>query len=76
MSYRWSIFCQQEFKFKIAMLRSNLCDYSDADIVIRRRIAVVDTVNANERNKKLVFKKNTLFRSCISKSITQYTMFS
>ena len=41
------------------MLRSDLCDYSDAYIV-------VDTNNAN-RKKKLTFKNATLFWSCISK---------
>ena len=33
-----------------------MCDYSDADIVVKRRITVVDAVDAKERYKKLVFK--------------------
>ena len=49
------------------MLRSDLCDYSDASIVAKGRISVTSTRNSNKRNKKLTFKNNALFRSCISK---------
>ena len=49
------------------MLGSNLCDYSDAYIVVKGRISGTDTDNANRRNKKLTFKDNTPFISCISK---------
>ena len=49
------------------MLRSDLCDYSDAYIVVKRRIIVTGTDNANTRNKKLTFKNNAPFGSCISK---------
>ena len=48
------------------MLRSDLCDYSDAYIVVKVRISLTDTNNAN-RKKKLIFKNATLFWSCISK---------
>ena len=49
------------------MLRSDLCDYSDAYIVVKGIISVRGT-NANNRiNKKLTFKNNAPFRSCISK---------
>ena len=48
------------------MLRSNLCDYSDAYLVVKGQISVTDTKNANRRNKKLTFKKSALFRSCVS----------
>ena len=57
--------CQQ--KFKTSMLRSDLCDYSDAYIVVKGRISVTGTDNANRRNKKLTFKNNAPFRSDISK---------
>ena len=49
------------------MLRSDLCDYSDAYIVVKGRISVRGTNDANKRNKKLTFKNNAPFRSCISK---------
>ena len=49
------------------MLRSDLCDYSDAHIVVKGRISVRGTNDANKINKKLTFKNNVSFRSCISK---------
>ena len=49
------------------MLRSNLCDYSDAYIVVKGRISVSGTNDANQGNKKLTFKNNARFRSCMSK---------
>ena len=47
------------------MLRSDLCDYSDAYIIVKGRISLAGTSNANKRNKKLSFKNNVLFRLCI-----------
>lgn len=52
------------------MLESNLCDYSDVYIVVKRRISVTDTDNDNRRNKKLTFKDNAPFISCIPKICT------
>ena len=49
------------------MLRSDLCDYSDVYIIIKGRISVTSNNNANKRNKKLTFKNNAPFRSCMSK---------
>ena len=49
------------------MLRSDLCDYSDAYIVVKERISVTGTNDANRRNKKLTFKNNAPFRPCISR---------
>ena len=49
------------------MQRSNLCDYSNSYIVVKVRISVTGTSNANRRNKKLTFKNSTPFKSCISK---------
>ena len=46
------------------MLRSDLCDYGDAYIVLKEKISVTGT---NIRNKNLTFKNNAPFRSCISK---------
>ena len=40
---------------------------SDACIVASRRISVAGTHNASRRNKKLTFKNNVSFRSCIEK---------
>ena len=49
------------------MLRSDLCGYSDAYIVVEGTIIVEGTNDANKRNRKLTFKNNVPFRSCISK---------
>ena len=49
------------------MLRSDWCDYSDAYIVVKETIIVEGDNNAKKRNKKLTFKNNAPFRSCISK---------
>ena len=45
------------------MLRSNLCDYSDAYIVVKGSISIRGTNDANKRNKKLNFKNYAPFRS-------------
>ena len=47
------------------MLKSDLCDYSDAYIVANRKISVTGNNAANRRNKKLTFESNAPFRSCI-----------
>ena len=49
------------------MLRSDLCDCSDAYIVVKGTITVTGTTNAKKGIKNLTFKNNTPFRSCISK---------
>ena len=48
------------------MLRSDLCDYSDAYIVVKGYIAVREPDDA-KRNKSVAFKDNALFINCISK---------
>ena len=48
------------------MLRSNLCDFSDAYIVVKGYIAVTAPNNA-KRNKRFPFENNAPFINCISK---------
>ena len=48
------------------MLRSDLCDYSDAYIVVKGNITVENPDNA-AYDRKLAFKNNAPFISCISK---------
>ena len=48
------------------MLRSDLCDFSDEYIVVKGTITVTNPDN-NTYDKKLAFKNNTPFFSCISK---------
>ena len=46
------------------MLRSDLCDCSDTYIVVKGTITVKDSDN-NAYDKKLSFKNNASFTSCI-----------
>ena len=48
------------------MLRSDLCDFSDAYIVVKGTISIVRPNNA-KRNKSVPFKDNAPFINCISK---------
>ena len=57
----------KKIRFKTLMLRSDLCDYSDAYVVVKGRITVEGDNNAKTRNKMLIFNKNTPLRSRISK---------
>ena len=49
------------------MLRSDLCDYSDAYIVVKGRINVRATGNTDIEEKDVTFKNNAAFRSCVTK---------
>ena len=61
----------KQIKFKTSMLRSNLCDYSDAYILAKGNITVNNTADAgaaaNNINKKVIFKNCAPFTNCISK---------
>ena len=49
------------------MLRSNLCNYSDAYVWVKRKITVTNENDNTNFNKELTLKNNTPFISCISK---------
>ena len=59
-----------QIKFKTAMLKSSLCDYSDAYILVKGTITVNNTAAqgaaANNTNKKVIFKNCSPFINCIS----------
>ena len=61
----------KQIRFKTAMLRSSLCDYSDAYILVKGNITVnntaADGAAANNTNKKVIFKNCAPFTNCISK---------
>ena len=61
----------KQIKFKTSMLRSSLCDYSDAYILVKGNISVnntaADGAAANNTNKKVIFKNCAPFTNCISK---------
>ena len=56
----------KEIRMKTSMLRSDLCDFSDAYIVVKGTITVTEPDNA-KRNKATAFKNNATFINCISK---------
>ena len=60
----------KQIRFKTSMLRSSLCDYSDAYILVKGNISVNNTaaagVDANNTNKNVIFKNCAPFTSCIS----------
>ena len=64
----------KSIRFKTTMLRSNLCDYSDAYILVTTTITVTApgaNNNANnirdKRNRLLILKNNAPFVSCITR---------
>ena len=56
----------KEIRIKKPMLGSDLCDFSDAYIVVKGDIIVTNPNNA-KRNKAVAFKNNAPFINCISK---------
>ena len=56
--------------FKMTMLRSSLCDYSDVYILIKGTITVNNTAGqgaaATNTNKKVIFKTCAQFTNCIT----------
>ena len=62
-------------KFKTTMLRSNLCDYADAYILVKGTITITGAGNddaakrLDERNKGVIFKNCAPFTDCISEII-------
>ena len=57
----------KEIRIKTSMLRSDLCDYSDAYIVVKGNITVKGAGVANKQNKVVAFKHNAPFTNCVSK---------
>ena len=62
----------KSIRFKTPMLRSSLCDYSDAYILVKGTITVNGVVNGAEndivrRNRPLILKNNAPFVSCITR---------
>ena len=59
----------KQIRFQTLMLRSDLCDYSDAYIVVEGRITVANS-NNDVHDRKLAFKNNAPFTSAFQKLIT------
>ena len=62
---------KNQIRFRTSVLRTGLCDYSDAYILVKGTITVANTAAAdaaaNNTNKKIIFKKCVPFTSCISR---------
>ena len=61
----------KSIRFKTPMLRSHLCDYSDAYILVNGTITVMANAGANnirdKKNRPLILKNNAPFVSCITR---------
>ena len=61
----------KQVRFKTSMLRSSLCDYIDAYILVKENITVNNTAAngaaANNTDKKVIFKNCAPFTNCIIK---------
>ena len=58
-----------QIRFKISMLRSGLCDYSDPYILVKRTITVAPATAtvANNANRLVIFRNCVPFTNCISR---------
>ena len=54
-------------RLKKSMLRSDLFDFSDVYIVVKREVTVTGGSNSSRKNRPLAFKSDNPFISCISK---------
>ena len=67
-----------QIKFKTTMLKSSLCDYSDAYILVKRKITITGAGDhaaarqADERDKGVAFKNCAPFTNCISEIINTH----
>ena len=61
-----------QIKFKTIMIKSNLCDYRDAHILVKEKITITGAGDdaaarqADERDKGVAFKNCAPFTNCIS----------
>ena len=56
-----------QIRFKSSMLRSSLCDYSDAHIFVKGAVAPATAAEPNNVNKKVILKNCVSFTNCISR---------
>ena len=62
----------KSIRFKTPMLRSNLCDYSDAYILVKGTVTALGANNGannirDKENRPLILKNNAPFVSCITR---------
>ena len=57
----------KSIRFKTSMLRSDLCDYADAYILVNGTITVAGNQPRDRKNRSLILKNNAPFVSCITR---------
>ena len=57
----------KSIRFKTAILRSSLCDYSDAHILVKGTITVTGNHPRDRQNRPLILKNNAPFVLCITR---------
>ena len=57
----------KQIRFKTSMLRSDLCDFSDAYIIVKEPVTIEGGSNDSRKNRPLAFKNNAPFIGSISK---------
>ena len=57
----------KSIRFKTPMLRSDLCDYADAYILVNGTITVAGNQPRDRQNRPLILKNNVPFVSCITR---------
>ena len=66
-------YTSNDIKFKTTILRSNLCDYTDAYILVKGTITITGdgdddaSKRLDKRNKGVIFKNCTPFTKCMSR---------
>ena len=66
-------YTNSDIRFKTTILRSDLCDYADSNIIVKRTITITgaganaDARQANERDKGVTFKNCAPFTKCITR---------
>ena len=66
-------YANSDIRFKTTMLRSNLCDYADAYVLLKGTITITvvgnddATKRVDERDKGVTFKNCAPFTKCISR---------
>ena len=58
---------RKNVRFKTSIFIWDLCDYTNAYIIVKGRVNVTVTVNTDISQKDSAFKNNVPFRSCVTK---------
>ena len=58
---------KKSIRFKTPMLRSDLCDYADAYVLVNGTITVTGNHPRDRQNRPVILKNNAPFISCITK---------